>query len=503
MAGSPLTHDADLVGFDPQTLPLPLPSESLYSWCARFHRLSGNTNVRTTNRWLFGHPSNGLRHDFPTRLDYFSAVTREHLGPPPNVIYERTHFGLFAPFLNPAVRDQVVEAMCTPGSQSIRKRLGINRSGLGGATPWKICRHCLAEDQEKIPSGGWHLPHQYPSAWYCTRHDLPLVWWNDQDMKSGAADWRLPADCATNDWMSPAIGPRHHGILSALADWTVAITTIRNEYFDAHLLRYTYLLRAKTLGWVAMDGSLRFHTLRDAFRRNYVELAGLPGFDFLDATDGVNGGFLGQLVRDYPGVRHPLKHLLLMTFLFDAPSQFFDAYVNTRESANTDGIDGLRKQLAETRNLLRKLVGTDGKSVNSACLELGIAPTQAIRHLNQVGLEYRRRPHVLTEGLKEELDARLQAGEEREQIAAVLGIRKSFIKDYLKDRQDLRAAWEKAHSERERLCYRARLLHILAENPGVPIKRIRRIKENGFQWLYRNDREWLASHLPGIWQRPE
>lgn len=100
--------------------------------------------------------------------------------------------------------------------------------------------------------------------------------------------------------------------------------------------------------------------------------------------------------------------------------------------------------MAETQGLLRKLVGKDGKSVNSACLELGIAPTQAIRHLKQVGLEYRRRPRVLTETLKAELNAWLQAGEEREQIAAALGIRKAFIKDYLADKPDLRTARQKA-----------------------------------------------------------
>lgn len=503
MADTSSLPDADLFDFDARVLPLALPSETLYSWCARFHRLSGNAHIRTTSRWLFGHPSLGLRHDFPVRLDYFSAATREHLGRALDVIYERTHFGLFAPFLSPSVRDQIVEAMRVPGSQAIRRKLGVNRSGLGEATPWKVCRHCLEEDRERAPSGGWRLLYQYPSVWFCQKHQAPLWWCPDWWPGGATTDWYLPADCAIDALVPPAIESRHQSTLNSLVDWTSAITALRSEFLDASLLRYTYLLRTMALGWVAMDGSLRFHMLRDAFRRDCAGLAQLPGFLFLDATAGINGGFLGQLVRDYPGARHPLKHLLLMAFLFEAPSQFFDAYAATRDVAVVDGVDGLRKQLTATQVRLRKLVGSDGKSVNSACLELGIQPSQAIRHLKASGAEYRKRSRVLTVALKAELDARLQFGEGRDEIAIALGVRKSFIKDYLAERQELRIAWDKAHRERARANYRAHFLQVLAEHPGVPIKRVRRISGCGFQWLYRNDKEWLISQLPQIWRRSE
>lgn len=496
-------QDGDLFRFDRLHLPSPLPSESLYSWCARFHRLSGNADPRTTSRWLFGHPTSGLRHDFPTRLDFFCSSTLGHLGTCADVIYERTQFGLFAPFLHPAVRDQIVEAMRIPGAQSIRKRLGINRSGLGSGMPWKICPYCFEDDQEKAPAGAWHLLQQYSSVWYCLKHQLPLSCCPEHSLEPAERDWHLPADYAANDWTSLTIDPKHHGILASLASWTSAVSAIRTESFDGRLLRYTYLLRAKSLSWISMDGSLRFHMLRDAFRCHYAGLASLPGLQFLDATGGINGGFLGQLLRDYPGARHPLKHLLLIAFLFESPSQFFDAYAITHDAAAADGIDGLRKQLSETQARLRKLVGTDGRSVNSACMELGIPLSQAIRHLKAAGVEYRRRPRLLTPELRVELDARLRAGEERQQIATALGIRKAFIKDYLADKQELRAAWEKASDGRRRSRYREHFLQILAEHPGVPIKQIRRISGNGFQWLHRNDRAWLESHLPEIWNERE
>lgn len=139
---------------------------------------------------------------------------------------------------------------------------------------------------------------------------------------------------------------------------------------------------------------------------------------------------------------------------------------------------------------------------NAVCGQLGISPNQAIRHLGKVGVPYRRRPRVLTHETEKTLNQLLRSGEEREIIAETLGIRKSFIKDYLARHSELRKAWESAHDMRQRGCYREKFLRVLHENPGVPIKRIRRIPGNGFDWLYRNDRDWLASNLPGIWRRP-
>lgn len=94
------------------------------------------------------------------------------------------------------------------------------------------------------------------------------------------------------------------------------------------------------------------------------------------------------------------------------------------------------------------------------------------------------------------------SGESRNEIASALGIRKSFIKDYLAERPELRRSWKQAHTANERARYRAHFLRILEEHSGIPIKRIRRIRGNGFEWLYRNDLEWLKIHLPGIWHRP-
>ncbi len=191
-----------------------------------------------------------------------------------------------------------------------------------------------------------------------------------------------------------------------------------------------------------------------------------------------------------------------MTFLFDNEEEFLEMYHSTSDLAAHEGIDSLLRQLTRQRDQLIGLVANEGKSVSAASNEVGVAPTVAIRFLEKTGTQFERRPRVLTPELKKRLDEMLHRGDQKDEIAKALSIRKGFIKDYLAQNVWLKTAWSAANLRRTADQYRDHFLQVLHDNPGVPIKRIRRISGNGFEWLYRNDCEWLEENLPGIWRRP-
>ena len=95
----------------------------------------------------------------------------------------------------------------------------------------------------------------------------------------------------------------------------------------------------------------------------------------------------------------------------------------------------------------------------------------------------------------------LREGHTRTEIAKSLTLRPTFIKDDLAQRPELKSQWAAAYTARETEKHRAQLLVALNAHPGLPIKAIRRLPKNGFQWLYNNDREWLQEVLPAIWKR--
>ena len=80
-------------------------------------------------------------------------------------------------------------------------------------------------------------------------------------------------------------------------------------------------------------------------------------------------------------------------------------------------------------------------------------------------------------------------------------MRTAFIKDYLATRPGLKGLWADAHRNREQEQLREQLMSALKQHPDLPIKSIRRLPGNGFQWLYNNDRDWLIEALPAIWKR--
>ncbi len=452
---------------------------------------------------LFGHSTIGLRHDFPGQLDHFQQATGGRLGTTVEVIQKRTQFALYAPFLEVPARQMIAEAMRGQDRGLVSRYLGLTRSGRASETPLKACPVCVEEDRRLISTGWWRMDHQWPTTYICLKHRCQLRVMATHPQANRLNDWYLPSDLSGEQWeITPVLGQMQVDRLAQISQWAVALLQRQESYLDAALLRHTYLFQAKNRGWLAMDGSLRFAALRAEFANAHRGLETLPRWEFLNDVGAVNGGFLGFLLRSYRGRRHPLKHVLLMAFLFEDPTEFYAQYENSRTIAETESEEGLNRRLTDKRLRLIQMVEREGKSVNAACRELGIQTAQGIRQLKKERVAYRRRPRILTDEVSKALEDLLRAGADRGEIALQLGVRKSFIRDYLVGKRELHAAWKQAAAAERAIRYRSHFLRVLEDNPGVPIKRIRNIRGNGFEWLYRNDRAWLAENLPGIWRRP-
>jgi hypothetical protein len=486
-----------------QVFPRIYEGETLFSWCARFHRLTCNVNPRATCQQLFGYAQAGMRHDLPGNLNYFARVTGEALGPAEELLYQRTHFGLFAPFLSPQKKMEMVRGLCTAKHGVVRQGLGVARLGNDFTAQLKICDVCFEKDRLSVPTGLWHLDHQLLPVRVCLRHQRPLRLLTVEMTRYGLREWVLPEHFPVLPSGQVSFSERQLRILARIAHWTSFLVQRPDLSLQADLLRHVYMLKAMHHGWIAFDGSLRFADLCGVYLEYHAELIDQPGLGFLGEVSKVNGGFLGLLLRQYEGQRHPIKHIYLMAFLFDDQEEFLQMYQSASDLVAQDGKESLSRQLTCQRDRLMALITNEGKSVTTASREVGIAPTVAIRFLDKSGTQFERRPRVLTPELKQRLDEMLRRGDQRDEIAKALSIRKGFIKDYLALNVGLKTAWSAANRQRTAEQYREHFLQVLRDNPGVPIKRIRRISGNGFDWLYRNDCEWLEENLPGIWRRPD
>lgn len=479
-----------------------MPEESIYSWCARFHRLNGGYDARATSRLLFGHPTAGLRHDFPTHLENFQQKTLGSLGALPDLLLNRTLYGFHIPFL-PSNDEEEVRLHLLCGRNSIaRSKLGLARAGLGIINPLKFCLACVAEQQLQYGVAWWRTFHQLPSSYICDIHDEWLTVLSASPSRGGMTGYYLPETHHTQgrvDVLPSVLSSRRP--LAKLGEWGRYVLLQDNLRLTETSLRHSYLLQAKARGWLAFDGSLRMQQLRDAFVVHYQGALGLFGVSFLGDLGSVNAGFLAHLFRRYPSRRHPLKHLLLMSFLFEAPEEFVATYEKVRSVHASGGDEAVQTLLQDGVGLLLHLIA-EGKSVNRAAAVVGVPVTMATRCLDKRGIQRRdRRPRIIGTVKEKQLREMLYKGFHRREIADAVGVRPAFIKDFLATRPELKAIWAVANRLRLRDHHRQQLTAALQEYPDLPIKTIRRLPGNGFQWLYNHDREWLQGVLPAIWKR--
>ena len=176
------------------------------------------------------------------------------------------------------------------------------------------------------------------------------------------------------------------------------------------------------------------------------------------------------MFRKVVGQRHPLKHLLLLNFLFDGPEDFQKAYADHLAVKKEDGVTALLKNLTDSRSKLEGWVRTQAMSVNKAAQELGVSTGQAVKYLDSVGLEHEKRPRVVGTEKEARLQQLLSDGVEREKIAQELSIRPSFIKDYLAAHPEQASEWAKKQLAKRQALYRERFLKVLSDHPGLPIK---------------------------------
>ncbi len=482
----------------PAFLPLITEGETLFSWAARYHRLSGNSLARQSSIQLFGDRRAGLRHDFPSHLQKLVEITHGEIGNSETLAYERTMFGFFAPFQDEQGANNVLQQMRGTSVEKVKSALGLLPSRLGAFFPLKSCQDCIRDDLRKYSVSRWHLEHQWPSVWICRSHHRMLQALKRESQPRDLRRWLLPEDLKAEEWTCQAISSlAMKKKLFWIAELSAHIAHLRNQYFDHQLLRYAYLLCSRDRGWLFTDGSVRLAQVRQIFLKYHGGLDELPGFEIIQSVHAEHGGMLGLLMRQYDWRRHPVKHLLLIAFLFESVAEFDATYERVRQTHAQGGTDALEEIIGEVWKFeLKRLVEFERRSLSGAALALGIPLCVAIRVAKQEGIEYQKRPHVLDATLKEKIRKMIIEGLGIEEILRESEIKKTLLREFMSRDPALRDAWRMKDFERRRNNYRTNFLELIDRYRGIPVKRLRKVSGNGVSWLHRNDREWLTENLP-------
>ncbi len=487
----------DLFGLSPAFLPGMREGETLYSWGAQYHRLSGNVLAKESSLQLFDDGRAGLRHDFPSHLDRLVEKTGGLLGDAEAIACGRTMFGFFAPFQTREGACSVLSQMRGTSVAKVKSDLGLLPSRIGGFFPLKACPDCIKKDLSVDGLTKWHVEHQWPSTWVCRIHQRPLRAVKRGYQPRDLRRWLLPEDVPDAEWDTYAIDESSRRTMQKVAEASLHIVESKGRHLNDQLLRYVYLLGAKEREWLAPDGSLKLAQVKRLFLSYYRGLDSLPGFAVLKTAEAEHGGILGLLMRQYGWHRHPVKHVLLMTFLFDSMQRFDATYDAVRMASNKAGAEGLRELMEDGwSDRLRHLVEIEHESVSHAASMIGIPLAVAHRAARRHRIQYQKRPRVDGSELGERIMRMLAEGISREEILHQTGVKKTLLRAIMERHPDVRDVWRRLDSEHLRDHYRENFMKLVSEYQGVPVKKLRHVPGNGISWLYRNDREWYWAHLP-------
>jgi len=255
----------------------------------------------------------------------------------------------------------------------------------------------------------------------------------------------------------------------------------------------------RSRGWVAGAASLRTGQIATAFF-NYCEpLRCIPEFASLAQDEEGMATQLGRLLRPPRSGTHPLRHLLLIHWLFGT-AQRFDLAIksrgaHTQSTAPNKVLPGFAVN-DPRMGYLHRLIQEEGQSVRKAASLVGIDPQTALMWAAKAGIAISRRPQKLSTDVRAKAIRELRKGADKGQVASRAGVSIETITRLLLSDANLHAEWSQARSEKARTHARNLWLELLQSSGSLGVKWMRTMDPRTYAWLYRNDRAWLDAHKP-------
>ncbi|WP_162233976.1 TnsD family Tn7-like transposition protein [Delftia lacustris] len=484
-----------------------LPEETLFSLVSRHHQLWGHVTSTQTCQLVFGRARAGIHHDLPNSLGAFAQRTNGLLGDVDSVARERTLLKFYAAFTTQSETENAVACMSSTSVAHLKLRLGILTSRFRANHPLKACAHCIEQDLRETGWSYWHLKHQFPGVWMCTTHKQPLLL---STLKANGVErfqWLLPHWSELKPTSLASCETATSCVLLSLAELIEdLVQAAENQPLVWRKMHEVYRQELRLRGWIAGVASLRTAQIAAAFLDYCKPLRSIPEFASL-AEDGVAMSTqLGRLLRAPRCGTHPLRHLLLIHWLFGDAQRFDIALksegLNNHPPAHDDFLATLPVVDPRVARLC-DLIQQEGHSLRSAAGLVGIDTQTALLWAAKDGIAISRRPQKLSTEVRAKAIRDLRCGTDKEQVAFRAGVSVGTITRLLLSDAILHADWSEARREQARSHSRALWLQLLQSAGSLGIKWMRRLDTRTYTWLYRNDRAWLDAHKPvPLPQRP-
>lgn len=381
----------------------------------------------------------------------FEERTGGFWGSADSILTERTILPLFAPFQSEITMLSAIDTLKGNQLGALKYRLGLVTGGFGAEHPLKGCPECLDEDLSITGVPYWHLAHQYPGVLLCPVHGSQLRECTYNRHWCGRFSWNLPSREIFRPPLIADLGEGDRTILRTLGQAAVDLAALGfKTWFEPSVVSRTYRQH--------IDGAA-------SFKDHVATLRRFHPFEGLPSSNEEAEVFIAQMTRKPRGHYHPVKHLLMITWLFENVQSFSEHYRRTASSMQ-----------------LPRLVAAD---LCASVEETSISPPS-------IGA---LRPKKLKAHIRSQLIEQLAQGLSKPAICAAFSVTISTVNKLLRAQLELQVAWERARFETQlEVCRHAwNTLRTVHSDKGT--KALRAYSPATYAWLYRNDRRWLQTQV--------
>lgn len=499
------------------SFPVPYPDELLYSLIARYHVRSGNTSPKASIEDLFSSRTAAATVDIPCNINELCCNLPDISKiEPVKLIMVYTLFPFYTAFLQQKRVDSVMSDMKSNNGGDIHTRIGIMASKISVPEFLRFCPQCILYDKKVYGEYYWHRIHQIPGVLVCPEHNKFLL--DSSIPVHGMNKHEFFIANEYNCILKPSIisSSDFQNKLSILAKDIVWL--MRNYELIRHSrglkdgFRDQYITTLKEVGLATACGRVHQEEFIEAFKTFYGDI-------FLSSIhcliEDFDGNWLSSIVRKHRKAFHPLKHLLLIRFLTGNLEDFFEL-----GHRYTPFGKGPWPCMNAASNHYRRLViknlkvnySTDMKKpMGTFICTCGFiykrtGPDESEKDIYKIGRVIQFGP--LWEGKLKELVEKDKLG--LREISRKLNVDTNTVKRYA-GLLNLQTNWEtnkanafknlensslKPLNHESNECIRDRWLELKYKHPEASKTQLRDMDKSAYNWLYRNDRDWLKHNSP-------
>ncbi|WP_025692873.1 TnsD family Tn7-like transposition protein [Paenibacillus zanthoxyli] len=302
-------------------MPLPYPDELLYSMITRYHLRMNNSSPKWTFRELFGTDNVIPTLDLPSHLDNLSPRSQIIGITSDQWIDEHTLYSYYAPFLPENRSKQLKQMMRSNDGSGIHTLVGITASSMERNGELRFCPSCYEEDIKRFGEPYWHRVHQAAGVMFCPEHHIVLhrITHPVSD-RHGLTVLPIARHLFQSQPLVLTVPERAHLRLLGIAQDIQLLLSVGHS-LNLYNSRDSLLHKLSEQGCLTPANRIRQRELE----MKLISYYGKEMLELLNCmTYGNDYSWLAVATRKARRAVHPLRQLLLISFLFGSFGRFLE-----------------------------------------------------------------------------------------------------------------------------------------------------------------------------------